>query len=213
MTMNLPPVSDPVASQPIKAQVPPQAPTPPAAPVAEEPIVPSPQESVELQAQPGSATPTLSLVSEIPDLKAHGEQLFASQLGKTSKTYLRPDDARLASQLKSYAAVIEGNPAMKQAIGRNPRGLDFLHVLEKAATGQKLNRDDVESVQLFLVKDTRFGEGLKYAGDPEGIDGKFGVRTLGALDHFVKNFQPTDLVRDPYYERLDQQGTPYARLE
>ncbi|HEY9843545.1 MAG TPA: hypothetical protein V6D23_23950 [Candidatus Obscuribacterales bacterium] len=213
MTMQIPPVSDPMP--PIKATTPQpapaQAPTP--APVQEEVINPNPQEQVQVQNLPGSAqAPVVSLVNDAPDLKAHGEQLFSSKIGAKNHNYLRGDNPKLLSQLKEYCACIEKNPDMKKHIGRNPRGIDFLDALEKASKGQKLSRDDIQSIQLFLRKDTRFGDALGYEGEPEGMDGKCGVRTLGTLDHFVNNYQPSDLVDDPYYQRLDHEGVHYSKL-
>lgn len=216
MAPNLPPVTPSLPPTPLPAVERQQTTSTPET-LSEELISPTsapPEESVTVQPLAGSAeAPVVPLVDETPDLKAHGESLFASKLAASSKSYLKADNPRLAAQLKEYAALIEQKPEMKLAIGRNPRGLDFLHVLEKASKGQKLNRDDVEDVQLFLTKDTRFGSALSYSGDPNGVDGKFGVRTLGTLDHFINHFQPSDLVADPYYDRLDKEGVAYARLQ
>lgn len=216
MALDIPPISNPqIPPVPTDAKA---IPRPAAGPevAAETPVDPisAPQESVDVKPIAGAATaPVVSLIDDTPDLKAHGEQLFASKLGSKSKAYLRPDDARLIGQLKGYHEALEKQPDMKKAIGRNPRGLDFMYTLEKAATGKKLTRDDIQSLQLFLIKDTRFGKSLAYEGDPEGQDGKFGVRTYGTLDHFMNHFSPQDLVPDAYYDRLDKEGVKYAKLE
>lgn len=218
MAPQLPPVGDPVPpvrlSQPTQPAQAAQAQQPAQAPSPEAAEAPAPQEQVQVQPLAGQAqAPVVQLVQDTPDLKAQGESLFASKMGVSSHNTLKGDNPRLLAQLKQYNDQIEKTPGMKQAIGRNPRGLDFLNTLEKASQGQKLSRDDIQSLQLFLAKDTRFGSALAYAGEPTGTDGKFGVRTLGTLDHFVNHFQASDLVPDAYYDRLDKEGVPYARLK
>lgn len=217
MALNIPPVSGPNAAlTPTPARPVPTSPEAPQ-PLAAEQASPQPapqQESLDVRTLPqGSTAPVVALMNETPNLKAHGEGLFASKFKATGKSVIKPEDPKLNAQLKTYHDTLEKNPEMKRAIGRNPRGLDFMHVLEKASKNQKLNRDDIQSLQLFLAKDTRFSQSLSYPGEAVGTDGKFGVRTLGTLDHFMNNFTPADLVADPYYQRLDAEGVKYAKLE
>lgn len=204
----------PVAKLPTTPQAPAPAQAVTPSPAAEAPA-PAPQEQIEIQPMAGqSQAPLVSLVQEGPaELKASGEKIFASRFKAKPDSYLRSDNPALLSALKDYHSKIEGDHAMKVAIGRNPRGIDFLNALEDAAKGKKLSRDDIQSIQLFLAKDTRYGAALATKSDPAGIDGKFGVRTMGTLDQLISHFQPADLVSDAYYDRLDKEGIPYEKLK
>lgn len=195
---------------PIRASQPPIA-TPPNA--SEDVRVFLPEESVQVTALDGpTEAPVVPLESEEDpaQILADGKARFHNAFGST-KGYLRPGDPKLAQSLAKYNL----SENMKAEIGRNPRGLDFLHVLEKARKGEQLSRDDVEKVQVFVVQDTRMGGELAYTRrngqQEEGVDGFYGPRTHHALERFFENYSADNLVATPYYDQLDQKGVEYAR--
>lgn len=171
----------------------------------------APQEQLQLEVLPGSKTaPTVSLVDSTP---ANREEVFTNTFGKSATNSLKPNDPRLLKTLAGYHKKLVQNPDMQAKIGANPRGLDFMYALEKAATGKALTKDDIGSIQLFLTKDTRYGSELAYPGNATGHDRKYGFRTHAALDRFLNNFQASDMIPDPYYQRLDREGVAYAKFK
>lgn len=211
MTIPIPPSASQLpGSAPILPTQPAPATQAPATPVAEQPAEApaTPAETLETTPLAGAATAPQVALIDAPQISA--AERFQQDFKLAGKGYLPAGDSRLAQTLKSLHQGLTEDK--KRALGANPRGLDFMHALEKAATGKKLNRDDIESVQLFLVKDTRYGAELSYGGN-EGIDGKYGQRTHHALQRLLQNFQPSDLVPDPYYQELDRKGVAYAKYQ
>lgn len=171
----------------------------------EAPLPSSPQEAVNVESNQGQAETTLNLVQEEPtDVVAYGKELFKETFGLSSKSYLRPHDAKLKAELSAYANIIDSTAGMKETLmAKNPRAEDFLYALEKAQQGKNLTYDDVESIQLFLIQDTPYGHELAYKPNDNGMDGKFGFRTHAALHRFVTNFNPTTSLvpNSPDYQR------------
>lgn len=188
-----------------------QASGPQTAPAPQETPKLSPEEKVNVSPLAGSAT--APMVNLVDSPSRDREALFTETFGKKSTNSLNPNDPTLLKKLTAYHHKVSQSHDMKVQIGRNPRGLDFMYALEKAATNKALNRDDIQSIQLFIAKDTKYGPELAYPGEETGTDGKYGFRTHAALDRLIYHFQPSDLVPDPYYQRLDREGIPYAKFK
>lgn len=184
-----------------------------AAPAETTPVAPS--ESLSVTPLAGSAqAPQVNLTEPSAPIAPNATEArknFNNAFGVGDKGYVKESDPKLSAALKGFAGKL--NEEMKKAIGRNPRGLDFMHALDKAAQGKPLSKDDIGSIQLFLAKDTRYGSELATSKTPDGLDRKYGARTHSALERLLNNFQPSDLVHDEYYARLDREGIPYAKYK
>ncbi len=203
-----PAIPQPVV-KPLPATAPGGTPTPAAAAPAEAtPAAPSESLSVTPLAGSASQAPQVNLTGPTPTSE-DARKNFKNTFGE--KSYVKESDPKLSAALKGFAGKL--NEEMKKAIGRNPRGLDFMHALEKAAQGKPLSKDDIGSIQLFLAKDTRYGSELATSKTPDGLDRKYGARTHAALERLLNNFKPSDLVHDEYYARLDREGIPYAKYK
>ncbi|MBT9544932.1 MAG: hypothetical protein IV090_06035 [Candidatus Sericytochromatia bacterium] len=200
--------------KPLPTTAPGGTPTPAAAAPAEAtPVAPS--ESLSVTPLAGSAqAPQVNLTEPAAPIAPNATEArknFNNAFGVGDKGYVKESDPKLSAALKGFAGKL--NEEMKKAIGRNPRGLDFMHALDKAAQGKPLSKDDIGSIQLFLAKDTRYGSELATSKTPNGLDRKYGFRTHATLERLLNNFQPSDLVHDEYYARLDREGIPYAKYK
>lgn len=211
------PKSTPAIPQPVVKPIPVASPSTPAAPAAAPaettPAASAASESLSVTPLAGSASqaPQVNLTEPAasPATLDETRKNFKNTFGVGDKGYVKESDPKLSAALKGFAGKL--NEETKKAIGRNPRGLDFMHALDKAAQGKALSKDDIGSIQLFLAKDTRYGSELATSKNPDGLDRKYGARTHGALERLLQNFQPSDLVPDEYYARLDREGIPYAK--
>jgi hypothetical protein len=166
---------------------------------------------IEINGTGQSATPVQTNIDFV------GNQESPAQEVKTHKpvnsNILHPGDHKLAETLKKYAGELDSTPGGRQSLidkakekasgaaktndekESSPlyaenRTKDFLHVLDKAREGKKLNRNDVQSIQTYLYFDTEHGKNLSKKGDYiSAADGLYGPRTNTALGNVISELK------------------------
>lgn len=116
-----------------------------------------------------------------PGLKASYDEVASYVKANRNVDYFEIErgnvNRNLSNYLTQFKAQIDANPELRQKLSQSPLGQELLASLDRIAQGG-IGTNDILALQKFAVAS---GANIGYEGNPTGIDGQFGPKTLAGL--------------------------------